>query len=582
MVKMNSLFLIIMFFYITYGCNISKPKSKLLDNSKTNIVKTQKLSISQTLKENSHLSVERRISLYKKLKAESPKKYNFENEDEFTMYGYSLLWDNNIEEALAIFKLIVSEFPNSSNPYDSLGEAYMKSGNIELAIANYTKSREMNPDNFNAEDQIERMKYPNKIPKTPAEKFAKVYTIQEYKDDLDQLGKKLIDIHPQALKFISKNDFWNLIKNKKALITENTTYSKFIWHCSEIIASINCSHTSMGNFSLENEMLPIALRFPLQTRWVNNQLFVIDALNNKNRVAIKDEIVSINGMSVSKIVAGIYKHISSQGYVKTSKKHFFNSWATGLIPFALNFPETYKISLKGKENPIVLNKAITFKDPIFDKSVDYCKDNLCLQFLNGNKKAVLTVNSFNYYPWNNLSVFENFMDSSFKKINEKGIENLIIDLRFNHGGSPESSIHLLKYLLDKPFSYFYSNNQYPKEKETHKPFENAFKGKLYFIIDGNGKSTTGHFMSIVKDLKLGTIVGEELGSNQFCTAGQTIRRLSNTKLVFYIANAASKTTVTSLLDEVGILPNYYVTQSIDDYLNNIDTVKDFTINLIEK
>jgi len=386
-------------------------------NSSTGIkettIKQKKLSISQTLKENNHLPIKEQVALYLKLKKESPAAYNFENEDELTMYGYSYLWGNEVTEAIEIFKLIVSQFPNSSNPYDSLGEAYMVNGNTELAIVNYTRSLELNPDNFNAEDQIERMKYPNKKREISAEKFAKVYTIQEYKNDLYQLGEKLIEIHPEALKFISKNDFWNLIKEKKALITEHTTYSQFIWHCSEIIASINCSHTSMGSFSLESEMLPISLRFPLQTRWVNNQLFVIDALNNKNKVAIKDEIVRINGVSVSEIVTTIYKHIPTQGYVETGKKHFFNSWATGLIPFALNFPETYKISIKGKENPIALNKSTTSKDPINDTSVKRCNDNLCLEFLDNNKNAVLTVNSFNYYPWNNLSVFKDFMDTSF-------------------------------------------------------------------------------------------------------------------------------------------------------------------------
>lgn len=188
-------------------------------NSSTGIkettIKQKKLSISQTLKENNHLPIKEQVALYLKLKKESPAAYNFENEDELTMYGYSYLWGNEVTEAIEIFKLIVSQFPNSSNPYDSLGEAYMVNGNTELAIVNYTRSLELNPDNFNAEDQIERMKYPNKKREISAEKFAKVYTIQEYKNDLYQLGEKLIEIHPEALKFISKNDFWNLIKEKK-------------------------------------------------------------------------------------------------------------------------------------------------------------------------------------------------------------------------------------------------------------------------------------------------------------------------------------------------------------------------------
>ena len=89
-------------------------------------------------------------------------------------------------------------------------------------------------------------------------------------------------------------------------------------------------------------------------------------------------------------------------------------------------------------------------------------------------------------------------------------------------------------------------------------------------------------MSLVKVLNMGTIVGEELGSNQFCSAGQKICRLKNTKLEFYVANNTHVSSATSLPDETGILPDYTVTQSIDDYLKKIDTVREFTIHLAKK
>ena len=137
------------------------------DGSSTITDEAAKLSIAKVLQENGDLSVEERVALYLRLKKENPNTYNFENEDEMTMYGYSLLWSGENEEALAIFKLIVSQFPDSSNPYDSLGEAYMVLGNTEQAIANYEKSLELNPDNFNAEDQIELMKHPEKALEKP-------------------------------------------------------------------------------------------------------------------------------------------------------------------------------------------------------------------------------------------------------------------------------------------------------------------------------------------------------------------------------------------------------------------------------
>ena len=49
------------------------------------------------------------------------------------------------------------EFPKSSNVYDSLGEAYAKAGNRELAIQNYKRAIELDPKNTNAIDVVKRL-----------------------------------------------------------------------------------------------------------------------------------------------------------------------------------------------------------------------------------------------------------------------------------------------------------------------------------------------------------------------------------------------------------------------------------------
>ncbi|MFH6603014.1 S41 family peptidase [Maribacter algicola] len=534
---------------------------------------TTKLSIAQTLQEQENLPITEQIALYHKLKKENPYGYNFENEDEMTMYGYRHLWNNQPNDALEIFKLIVEEFPNSSNPYDSLGEAYLAIGDSLMSLKNYEISLRLNPENFNAEDQIERIKYPHRIPITSKEKFAKTYDRQAYIADLQQLGEKLLGVHPNALKFIGEADFWKTIEEKKSLITNNTTFAEFAWHCSEIIANINCSHTSMGSFSLESDMLPKALRFPIQTRLINGRLYVIDGYTNSDKVSVKDEIIEINHIPVSQLISVVHKHIQSQGYIETTIYQEFNMWSTVIIPYALRFPEQYTIKVKGKPRPIELNKANSMEVPYQDNSIPYCGKDLCLELNENKKTAVMTLYSFNYYPWNNFDEFKQFVDESFKKIKEKQVENLIIDLRFNGGGSAESSIYLLKYLSRKPFAYL---NGYGMQQ----PFKDGYNGNLFFLMDGHGKSTTGHFMALAKELGLGTIVGEELGSNQFCTAGQTVLRLSSTKLVYYVANTTSRLADINLPDEKGILPDYTIIQNIDDYLNKVDTVKEFAFKLI--
>ena len=62
-----------------------------------------------------------------------------------------------IVEAIEIFKLNTEKYPDSWNVYDSLAEAYMKNGNVELAIKNYQKSVEMNPDNENGKEMLEKL-----------------------------------------------------------------------------------------------------------------------------------------------------------------------------------------------------------------------------------------------------------------------------------------------------------------------------------------------------------------------------------------------------------------------------------------
>jgi len=45
-------------------------------------------------------------------------------------------------------------YPDNSNVYDSLAEAYILSGDNKRAIENYKISLELNPDNTNAREKL--------------------------------------------------------------------------------------------------------------------------------------------------------------------------------------------------------------------------------------------------------------------------------------------------------------------------------------------------------------------------------------------------------------------------------------------
>ena len=71
--------------------------------------------------------------------------------------GYRLLGDRKLADSIRIFQLNVELYPNSSNVYDSLAEAYANNGNRELAIQNYKKSLELDTNNQNAIDQLKKL-----------------------------------------------------------------------------------------------------------------------------------------------------------------------------------------------------------------------------------------------------------------------------------------------------------------------------------------------------------------------------------------------------------------------------------------
>lgn len=97
------------------------------------------------------------VAEYRRLKASSVSgTYDF-SEGELNTLGYQLLAKERTKDAIEIFKLNVEMFPAAANPYDSLGEAYLKDGNKEQALAAYKKAVELNPANAGAALAVRRL-----------------------------------------------------------------------------------------------------------------------------------------------------------------------------------------------------------------------------------------------------------------------------------------------------------------------------------------------------------------------------------------------------------------------------------------
>ncbi|MEN8251567.1 MAG: S41 family peptidase [Bacteroidota bacterium] len=408
----------------------------------------------------------------------------------------------------------------------------------------------------------------------------KTYSLEDYQEDFNQMVKLLLKEHPQPYAFIDKDTFDKLVNKQYNKITETTSLAKFIWICQELVAAIKCGHCEVWSKELYN--VPNSMVFPMNVIYVGKQLYIIDPKNNSDKLAPGDEILSINGVNVKTLRDEMFKHISVDGFNESAKQERANALFRPYSSMFFDSPSSYKISVlkNGKVEEIILRE--TKKLARSKTFLDNCDNQLCFDTNSEHNTAIITIRSFAYYK-DRFPIFKSFIDSSFQYINDNQIQDLIIDLRNNVGGDPYCGSYLLQHIATKPYIYF--NKQTKGYKELKKPIQpspSKYKNKPYILINGLCFSTTGHFCAIVKENNFGIFIGDTTAGTYTCNDNSKIFTLENTKVSCKVARNTFSTTVSTLTNKHGIIPDHYVIPTIDDFLNNTDPVLKFTWELIEK
>ncbi|WP_431158283.1 tetratricopeptide repeat protein [Winogradskyella poriferorum] len=77
---------------------------------------------------------------------------------DFNNKGYRYLRNKEYDKAIEVFKINLTLHPNSSNVYDSLADAYVRSGDSLNAYINYKEASKRNSDNRRAREYINAYK----------------------------------------------------------------------------------------------------------------------------------------------------------------------------------------------------------------------------------------------------------------------------------------------------------------------------------------------------------------------------------------------------------------------------------------
>ncbi|WP_026703578.1 S41 family peptidase [Flavobacterium soli] len=250
--------------------------------------------------------------------------------------------------------------------------------------------------------------------------------------------------------------------------------------------------------------------------------------------------------------------------------------------------------------------------------------------------AKLTIYSFNIGDEKSKEHAEyvKFLDSVFIQIKKDNIKNLIVDVRQNGGGTDPNDLVTYSYLTQRNFQenkkawisfrkiplLKYYNSKAPKfirpffvgkfnkefqeifpvednnrfyqneSSNDHRiwtPNPNAFKGKIYLLVSPAVASAGSLFASMVAGNESTITVGEETMGGYYGHNGHTPLeyKLPKSKIVTQFSVVNLEQDVPKKENQMknrGIIPDYYVVQTYQDYLNQTDTQLNFVYDLIKK
>jgi len=374
--------------------------------------------------------------------------------------------------------------------------------------------------------------------------------------------------------------------------------------------------------------------FPFCVKILNGKVYLLNDIEN---FKTKGYIVSrINGESINDILGKFLSIEPADGYNITSKYRWieaaFSKYYTRYFAPAKSF-KLVLIDPKDNNEVVYSNiPACNFKEfgkisaEVANTIPNYgYKEAATFSIDLDAGVAVLTVNSFSLDSYKNRREgFRNFLVETFKAISGAKIKNLIIDIRKNEGGEQGMEDHLLSYLINRDYekykyveipAFTYSFLEYTDYKneadilkkeltedfyrandgrflnrdghyEGESPNSNNFQGNIYILINGLTFSGGSEFAALAKNYTSAKFIGEETGGGYYGNSSGTFLKLTlpnsgitaRVPLCKFVVSAKE----TGIPFGHGIMPDYFVQPSIDEYLKGFDSEMEYAKNLIGK
>lgn len=350
-----------------------------------------------------------------------------------------------------------------------------------------------------------------------------------------------------------------------------------------LVAALGHGHTTL---SLPTQGVGYRMRqlsrqgryFPFSVRVLAGRLYVVSDLSEGALVAPGAEIVSIDGRHAAELIQEMRAYTSADGANDTFKLHQLGpGYRFHFLLHLLHGPsDTYAVGVRLAAGAPEVRVDVPAVSPArmatlhrerTGREIDAFPPAYRYRTL-GERVGLLTVSSFyEGLAGPGAPGFEAFLASTFRKIKDEKIEDLIVDVRGNEGGDGSYPHLLYAYLADRPFAspgpttvasasvsfLRYAADPSPDIKafaarpndfvsraedgswrlreefaadrcRERAPRPDRFTGRLHVLVDGGAFSATNDFVDLVyryhrREKRAVRFVGEQNGGDD--TFGRT-------------------------------------------------------------
>lgn len=269
----------------------------------------------------------------------------------------------------------------------------------------------------------------------------------------------------------------------------------------------------------------------------------------------KDEITMVNGTAVPEWLDQHEKFISAStddARRLNTALAVFRSWGDSIATYeVVRDADTLEIKLPLKK---------------YDHLPQIAEDNQLVKW------AIMN-DSIGYI--NILSMMDPVTDEFIKAYgNVRELPYLIVDVRSNEGGNSGNGMDIAEYLIKRPQPHCVSPSK------IMEPKSDSYKGKLYLLISPQTFSAAESFALDIKESGNAVLIGSATAGD----TGNSPRTFHTSKGIYFRlpTREPSESPKGFPMEGIGIGPDYEVRQTVYDFMNNHDTVLDFTIGLIQK